>query len=215
MAAKDYYFILGIPRSASGRSIRSAFHALAKKLHPDHAGPGSEGPFRDVVEAYEVLSDPLRREQYNAMLRAAGPRAEPLKQDVEPFAEERSSVATGDHFGRVHDALFQGLGFGSGSARARVHRLDVVLTSEEARGGTIVPVAVSLPGPCPRCAGSGWSWACPRCGGRCWARSWHSFGVAIPPGVRTGETLDYSLWPAGVRDQLVRLRIHVRPRGGD
>ena len=215
MAAKDYYFILGIPRSASGRSIRSAFHALAKKLHPDHAGPGSEEAFRDVVEAYEVLSDPARREEYNVLLRGAGARAEPLMQHAEPFAEVRSPVATGDRFGRLLDALFHGLGFGSGSARARAHRFDVVLTNEEARVGTVVPVTISLPEPCPRCTGSEWPWFCPRCGGRGWAWNWRSVEIPVPPGVGTGETLDYSLWPAGVQDQLVRLRIHVRPRWGD
>lgn len=66
---KDYYLILGVPRSASTRGIRQAYRRLAKKHHPDRAGDGGAADFRQAAEAYEVLSDPGLRRRYNTYLR--------------------------------------------------------------------------------------------------------------------------------------------------
>ena len=64
--AKDHYFVLGISHEESPRGIRKAFRDLARRHHPDHAGPAGTPMFRDVLEAYRVLSDPQRRRQYDA-----------------------------------------------------------------------------------------------------------------------------------------------------
>src|SRR3954454_3248420 len=63
---RDYYEILGIERSAGGTEIKKAFRALARTLHPDVSDePDAEERFREVVEAYEVLSKPETRELYD------------------------------------------------------------------------------------------------------------------------------------------------------
>ena len=56
MALKDYYMILGIPRGESNAGIRAAYRDLAKQYHPDVGGTADAGRFRELTEAYEVLS---------------------------------------------------------------------------------------------------------------------------------------------------------------
>src|SRR5664280_1025255 len=63
MAAKDYYETLGVPKSATADEIKKAYRRLARKHHPD-AG-GSEEKFKEVGEAYEILSDKEKRAQYD------------------------------------------------------------------------------------------------------------------------------------------------------
>ncbi|MGA9525253.1 MAG: DnaJ domain-containing protein [Myxococcaceae bacterium] len=62
---KDYYAILGVSRSDPPEAIRRAYRELAFRLHPDRAGPEATCAFHDVAEAYEVLSDPARRADYD------------------------------------------------------------------------------------------------------------------------------------------------------
>jgi molecular chaperone DnaJ len=66
MAAKDYYAVLGIGRDASDDEVRSAYRRLARQHHPDVSGDDDAGQrFKEVAEAYEVLSDPERRQRYD------------------------------------------------------------------------------------------------------------------------------------------------------
>lgn len=61
---KNYYVVLGLNTTASPRQIKDAYRRLAKELHPDRSGLESE-PFREVQEAYGVLSDPIQRRHYH------------------------------------------------------------------------------------------------------------------------------------------------------
>lgn len=66
LAKKDYYDILGVPKGATERQIKKAFHKLAKKHHPDkNKSPDAEVRFREIAEAYETLSDEARRREYD------------------------------------------------------------------------------------------------------------------------------------------------------
>ena len=61
MLAKNYYVALGVSRDESSTGIRSAYHEIARRMHPDIAGPGDKSRFQEINEAYGVLSDPDRR----------------------------------------------------------------------------------------------------------------------------------------------------------
>ena len=78
---KDYYAILGVPRNATPEEIKEAYRRLAKEYHPDkNPSPEAEERFKLINEAYQVLSDPAKRAEYDAlydvmMSRASAPTA--------------------------------------------------------------------------------------------------------------------------------------------
>jgi len=64
---RDYYQVLGVPRDADARALKKAFRQLARRYHPDTSTePDAEQRFREITEAYGVLSDPDRRASYDA-----------------------------------------------------------------------------------------------------------------------------------------------------
>lgn len=74
LAKRDYYDILGVPKDATERQIKKAFHKLALKYHPDrNKGPDAEAKFREIAEAYETLSDDKRRREYDQFGHHASP----------------------------------------------------------------------------------------------------------------------------------------------
>jgi plasmid stabilization system protein ParE len=114
--AMNYYVVLGIPSTADATAIRSAFRGLVRQYHPDAGQGSSPQRFREIVEAYETLSDPERRRTYDARLRTvARPRiVEPLARNrPEPlfsarFAHSRH-VDMWTHHEQTIDELFRAL----------------------------------------------------------------------------------------------------------
>src|SRR5262245_8560480 len=86
--ARDFYEVLGVPRTASHADIQRAYRKLARKHHPDVSkAPDSEETFKQVSEAYDVLSDPDTRKRYDAF----GPDFRRVSDDVDPEAFRRAS----------------------------------------------------------------------------------------------------------------------------
>ncbi len=110
---KDFYAILGVPKNADDAAIKKAYRKLARTLHPDH-NPGdaaAEAKFKDVGEAYAVLSDPEQRKQYDAVRAMAGGGAR--------FAAGAGGPGGGaGGFEDVFSGLF-GAGAGRGGGRVR------------------------------------------------------------------------------------------------
>jgi DnaJ-class molecular chaperone len=117
MATKrDYYEILGVPRTASAKEIKTAYRRLARKYHPDvnKGDDRAEEKFKELSEAFAVLSDPERRARYDR----GGHEA--FGSGFDPFAGfDPSNFDFG--FGNIAD-LFEGLGFGGRSGPRRRSR---------------------------------------------------------------------------------------------
>lgn len=146
-SVKDLYEVLGVDRNASDDEIKRAYRRLARELHPDvnRHDPRAEERFKEVSAAYEVLSDPGKRRQYD-MWGQTG--AQP---DLFPFGD----------LGDIFDVFFGGRGGRRGRGRrTRVARgadlqTQIVLTLEEAAFGTAKDVPVDSLAVCDRCSGSG------------------------------------------------------------
>src|SRR5260370_3206496 len=74
MPTKNCYVVLGVSRDESSAGIRSGYHELARRMHPDIAGPADTSRLQEINESYEVLSDPDRRRAHRPRLRRAGAR---------------------------------------------------------------------------------------------------------------------------------------------
>ena len=172
MAARDPYEVLGVPRTASADEVKKAYRKLAREHHPDANGGDAkaEERFKEVQEAYDVLSDPEKRKQYDAFGRtgAVGGGA------GGPFQNVRFEDADFD----LSD-LLGGIGgiFGrrGGRARPRAERgvdleSHVRLSFDDALRGVTVRVPVEVETACHRCGGSRAEQGtaprtCPDCGG--------------------------------------------------
>jgi molecular chaperone DnaJ len=161
---RDYYELLGVARDAGPEDIKRAFRRLARELHPDVSdAPDAEQRFREVVEAYEVLSNAERRELYDrfghAGLRSGG--FSPTTFDLGGLSDLFSAFFGDDLFG-VSGRAARGRG---ADVAARVE-IELV----EAATGTTREVPFEVAIPCTRCAGNGAepgteAAACPTCGG--------------------------------------------------
>src|SRR5487761_2589162 len=93
---RDYYTILGVPRTASDADVKRAFRKLAQQWHPDvNRDSGADERFKQINEAYQVLSDPQRRQAYDMFGRAGVGAQDP---GASPFGG----------FGDIFDAFFGG-----------------------------------------------------------------------------------------------------------
>lgn len=230
----DPYETLGVARTATQDEIKKAFRNLARRYHPDanRDDPNAEDRFKEINAAYEILSDPQKRERYDM------------------FGDERNVGGTGfgdfGGFGDLFSAFFGGMGGGRaqrGPARGQDILAEIEITLEEAATGVQREVEVetlvecpechgtraapgTFPAPCSGCAGAGevrqvrrtmfgdvmTAAPCPQCRGS---------GEVIPNPcpkcdargrVMSTETLTLEI-PAGIEDG-AQLRVHGRGEAG-
>ncbi len=231
---KDYYRILGVDRNADDKAIKSAYRKLARKHHPDVAkGKDSGERFREVTEAYEVLSDPEKRRRYDTLgpdwqRDAQQPGGQPGGARVEygdpgDFSEffrtifgDLGGVRGGGRpgaGGRVDADDWLG-GFRTGGYRAvrgQDVQANVTIALEEAYSGTRKSFEFDVEEPCPTCHGAGnvGGKPCATCHGSGWQRGRHEVDVKIPAGVRTGQKVRVSGEGAGGGD--LYLAVTVTP----
>ena len=163
---RDYYDVLGVPRGASEKEIKSAFRRLARELHPDvSADEDAEERFREAAEAYEVLSKPETRELYDRFghegLRTGGFR--PTDFDFGDIADLFSAFFGDELFGMAGGPSRRG-------SRGADVLAEVAIELEEAASGTVRAVPFPVAVTCPGCGGNGAAPGtspdtCPRCEG--------------------------------------------------
>ena len=185
MAKKDYYEILGVSRDADDKQLKKAFRKLARKYHPD-LNPNnkeSEQKFKQLNEAYEVLSDPDKRKQYDTYGQAAFEAGFQGAEGFRPGGGEGGAgydfdfnVNRGKGYGSIFEDLFGDV-FGGRKGRQPApesgndlyYNLEIDL--KDAFAGTSTYITVQKEDPCDHCSGSGEEpgtakTACPACKGK-------------------------------------------------
>ena len=175
--SKDLYAILGVSRDADDKKLKSAYRKLAKKYHPD-ANPGdkdAEQKFKDVGEAYAILSDPEKRKLYDAYGYAAFDGSGGMGGGFGGFGGFGGGGGFGgtEGFGDIFDMFFGGGGRGSrrpGPERGSDLRYDLEISFEEAAFGKDVELDIPRTENCPDCHGTGAAMGsspedCPDCHG--------------------------------------------------
>ena len=218
---KDYYRILGVDRNADDKTIKSAYRRLARKHHPDVAkSKDATERFKEISEAYEVLSDPEKRRRYDSL----GPDLQRYTQappggppgggfrveyggdagDIGGFSDFFRSIFgdLGAHARR--GSRSGGIRFDEGferSARGADVEASVEISLDEAFHGTRKTFAMDLEEPCGVCQGAGniKGKPCAACGGGGWQRAHRQVDVKIPAGVKSGQRVRVSGEGTGAR----------------
>lgn len=193
MANKDYYAILGVDKNASADEIKSAYRKMAKKYHPDlnKDNPDAQEKFKEVNEAYEVLSDPQKKSNYDQFGSADGPQFSGFGGGQNMGGGFDFSGDFGDIFGDI----FSAFGGGSKSQRRQVYRgedinVSMTISFKEACEGVSKNITINKYETCDDCNGTGakngkeYS-VCPDCRGTGRVRVQQNtiFGTTIREGV--------------------------------
>ena len=165
---RDYYDVLGVARDADDKAIREAFRRLARRYHPDvSAEPGAEERFKEIAEAYGVLSDPAKRASYDARGFAGVPAPD---QEYTWGNIDFGDILSGLGFGEdLLTRLFGGRPF-AGPPRGEDIRIAVTVPMPLVLKGGEQTVTIPARETCPQCSGTGARpgtspRACPDCGG--------------------------------------------------
>lgn len=150
--AKNYYDVLGVEKGAKKDDIKKAFYKLASKHHPDKGGDAEK--FKEINEAYQVLSDDKKRKEYDTYgqtFNGQGPSGFGGFSSSD-FADMQFDFGDlGDMFGD----MFGGFGGGTRSKRGRDISLEIDVTFKESIFGTPRNVLINKIGTCKTCAGTG------------------------------------------------------------
>jgi DnaJ-class molecular chaperone len=212
MNFRDYYSVLGVPKNAAQKDIKSAYRKLARKWHPD-ANPDNakeaEEKFKEISEAYEVLGDAEKRKKYDLL----GPDWQQAARQAEQQRRYRTSAGSEDFdfgnfgggggaagpsgFSDFFDMFFSGVGRRqtAGPTRFSQRGQDLETTIElglrDTYDGGKKSISLQVEDVCPHCHGSGTEngHLCPQCHGTGRVLSVKKFDVTIPKGIGEGQRI--------------------------
>jgi DnaJ-class molecular chaperone len=209
MNYKDYYALLGVPKGAAEKDIKSAYRKLARKWHPD-ANPdnpkAAEEKFKEISEAYEVLGDPEKRRKYDALgsdWQSAARQAEQQRQYRARFDDNfdfGSAAGPGPSgFSDFFDMFFSGIGRRQAASahntafqqRGQDLETTIELTLRDVYDGGKKAVSLQVEDICPRCRGTGTDNGrlCPQCSGTGRLLVTKKFEVTVPKGIGDGQRI--------------------------
>jgi DnaJ-class molecular chaperone len=208
MNFKDYYAILGVPKNAAEKDIKSAYRKLARKWHPD-ANPKNpkeaEEKFKEISEAYEVLGDSEKRKKYDVL----GPNWQQAAQQAEQQRRYRTNVGGEEFefdlggpgapsgFSDFFDVFFSDIGRrqttrGRGlERRGQDLETTIDLSLRDVYSGGTKSVSLQIEDLCPQCGGTGTIGGrlCPQCHGTGRILLNKRFEVTIPKGIGEGQRI--------------------------
>ena len=198
---RNLYRILGINQDADLAKIKKAYRQAAKRFHPD-ISPGTAKKFRDAREAYDILSDPQKRSNYDKQnLKKLSVRMP----SVEPTLSTRNPLDFFDRF--FFDFKDRWFGHFTEILEERKRRFgslaaEIILTPEEAEQGGEILLPVSHEILCEPCQGSGRfaRFICDNCLGSGKIGRAVEVRLQIPAGVRNGLVERFSLWNSGYQE---------------
>ncbi|MFA5397019.1 MAG: molecular chaperone DnaJ, partial [Methanogenium sp.] len=170
MSGKDYYDILNVPRNADEKELKRAYRSLTKKFHPDiNKEEGAEEKFKDINEAYDVLSDRQKRAQYDQMGHDTYTSASKGSYQGGGYGSSGFNADFGG-FGDIFDSFFGGGSRGPrGPQRGSDLLMRIQISLRDAVFGVDRDIDVMHNEPCTDCGGTGSATkktnVCPRCGG--------------------------------------------------
>jgi len=204
---RNYYRILGVAERADPDDIKHAYRQLVRRFHPDLAGAGDCSRFREVQEAYEVLSDAGRRREHDAGL-AASRREVPAPAGHASWLADEVAI----DFPSIDSVLDR---IRRGFLEPDIYRdqlsAEILLSAREATFGVSVPLEIPVRHICPRCGGRGETWMerCAGCAGSGEARGHWRVRFPVPAGVAHGARFRLNLGDELVPPVTVDVRIVV------
>jgi molecular chaperone DnaJ len=218
--ADDFYQALGVSKKASQDEIKKAYRKLARKYHPDRNQDDAraEERFKQVQEAYDTLSDPEKRKQYDARGSFAGFGGRT------PFAGAPGGAGFASDLGDIFSSVFRGGREATPQpSRGRDLETEVHLSFEQAVEGTQVSITVPKASTCKICGGTGAKpgtapTTCPRCGGRgidAQSQGLFSISQPCPQCGGSGQVIEdpcRACGGSGLTEQSKRYRVNI-PRG--
>ena len=221
-APRDFYEVLGVSKSSSQDEIKKAYRELARKWHPDRNPDDAEAEerFKEIQQAYDALSDPEKRKQYDAG-GFAGFGGAGFPGGGFQGAEGFPGGGFASDLGDIFSSFFRGRGqLGPRELRGRDLETEVRLSFDQAMHGTQIAVSVPTTGPCPTCHGSGAKpgtspRVCPRCEGTdidAQSQGLFSISQPCPECGGHGEIIDDpcpTCHGSGITEETKRYRVNI------
>ena len=226
---KNYYLTLGLPMTDHDKGLRQTFYALVKHYHPDSVGANGTPFYQEIVEAYHVLSDPHRREDYARGLSHAGalaieepawttpdfnsPQDSTVPADARLLSNPRISWSSLD---LVREQVLKNFLHAQPRRQRRAEPIEaqLSLTLEDAARGGVAVIEAPAFYPCPICRGTGRDdgFACTLCDELGIVEEKETIPVTIPAMLERPQHIEIPLRGLGVHNFYLRLRLDVVPQ---